>query len=72
MLQSRLDTHKEVLPQRSPDIAFLSTTAREFCRFIRERDVAAWFEWLSNATTVSLPRFVKHLCRGEAVLLAAP
>lgn len=59
------------LYRRSPEITPFSTTAREFCRIVRERDAAAWSEWLRNAATNPLAGFAKHLCRDQAAFLAA-
>ncbi len=59
------------LYRRSPQIATLAATAREFCRMIRERDVAAWPEWQRIAAAGPLAGFAKHLCRDEAAFLAA-
>lgn len=56
--------------RRSPQIAALATSAREFCRMIRERDVAAWPEWKHSAAAGPLSRSAKHLCSDEAAFLA--
>ena len=61
----------EELYRRSPEIAVLAATAREFFRIIRERDVAAWPEWQRTAATNSLNGFAKHLCHDQAAFLAA-
>ncbi len=61
----------EEIYRRSPEIAALAATAREFFRIIRERDAAAWPEWQRTASTNSLSGFAKHLCRDEATFLAA-
>ncbi len=44
-------TFLEEIYRRSPEIASLAATAREFFRIIRERDVAAWPEWQRTAST---------------------
>lgn len=59
------------LYRRSPQIAALAATAREFCRIIRERDAPAWPEWRRNAAAGPLAGFAKHLCHDEAAFLAA-
>ncbi len=59
------------LYHRSPQIAALAATAREFCRIIRERDAVAWPDWQRNAAAGPLAGFAKHLCRDEAAFLAA-
>jgi len=56
---------------RSPEIATISTLAREFGRIIRKRDVNAWPQWCRNAENSLLANFAKHLCRDEAAVLAA-
>ena len=61
----------EEIYRRSPEIAALAATAREFFRIIRERDAAAWPEWQRTASGNSLAGFAKHLCRDEAAFLAA-
>lgn len=57
--------------RRSPEIATLAATAREFFRMIRERDIAAWPEWQQTAAAGPLAGFAKHLCRDQAAFLAA-
>jgi transposase len=64
-------TFLEEIYRRSPEIASLAATAREFFRIIRERDVAVWPEWQRTASTNPLAGFAKHLCRDEAAFLAA-
>jgi transposase len=59
------------LYRRSPHIAALAQTAREFFRIIRERDAAAWPEWQQSAAAGPLAGFAKHLRRDEAAFLAA-
>ena len=59
------------LYRRSPQIAAIATTARAYCRMIRERDAAAWPEWKHNAAAGPLSGFAKHLCSDEAAFLAA-
>ena len=59
------------LNRRSPEIATLAATAREFCRIVQQRDTAAWPRWLSSAARGPLASFAKHLCRDEAAFLAA-
>jgi transposase len=59
------------LYRRSPQIAALAQTAREFFRIIRERDAAAWPEWQQSAAAGPLAGFAKHLRRDEAAFLAA-
>ncbi len=61
----------EELYRRSPEIAVLATTAREFFRIIRERDGAAWPEWKRIVAETPLAGFAKHLCRDQAAFLAA-
>ena len=57
--------------RRSPEIATLAATAREFFRMIRERDIAAWPEWQQAAAAGPLAGFAKHLCRDQTAFLAA-
>ncbi len=61
----------EELYSRSPEIAALAGTAREFFRIVRNHDIAAWPEWHRTATTGLLAGFAKHLCRDQAAFLAA-
>jgi transposase len=59
------------LYRRSPQIAALAQTAREFFRIIRQRDAAAWPEWQQSAANSPLAGFAKHLRRDEAAFLAS-
>lgn len=61
----------EELYRRSPQIDRCARLAREFCRMIRERDVAAWPRWREEATTTVFANFAKRLGQDEAALLAA-
>jgi transposase len=61
----------EELCSRSPEIASCASLAREFCRIIRQRDVAAWSQWRDAASFGPLSNFVKHLHRDEAAVVAA-
>ena len=40
-------------------------------RMVRERDAAAWPQWLETAKTTLLSRFAIHLARGQDAVLAA-
>jgi transposase len=59
------------LYRRSPQIDQCARLAREFCRMIRERDVAAWPRWREQATTTVFANFAKRLGQDEAALLSA-
>jgi transposase len=59
------------LYRRSPQIAALAQTAREFVRIVRERDAAASPEWQQSAAAGPLAGFAEHLRRDEAAFLAA-
>ncbi len=52
-------------------IASCATSAREFCRIIRQRDAAAGPTWRDAASSGLLSGLAKHLCRDEAAFLAA-
>ncbi len=67
--ESRL--YLEEVCTRSPEIASCASMAREFCRIIRQRDVAAWAHWRAAASSGPLSNFARHLCRDEAAVLAA-
>jgi transposase len=67
--QSRL--YLEELCARSPEIANCASVAREFCRIVRQRDVAAWPHWRDATSSGPLSNFARHLCRDEAAVLAA-
>jgi transposase len=64
-------SYLEELCRRSPEIATCASLAREFCRIIRQRDVAAWLRWRDAAPASPLANFTKHLCRDEKAVLAA-
>ena len=55
----------------SPQIDLCARLAREFCRMIRERDVAAWSRWREEAKNTAFANFAKRLSQDEAALLAA-
>ena len=59
------------LDRRSPQIAALAATAREFCRIIRERDMSAWPQWKRIAAAGPFAGLAKHLCHDESAFLAA-
>jgi len=61
----------EELYGRSPEIANCASIAQEFCRIIRQRDVAAWPHWRDAASSGPLSNFARHLCRDEAAVIAA-
>jgi transposase len=61
----------EELCGRSLEIAHCASMAREFCRIIRQRDVAAWPHWRDATSSGPLSNFARHLCRDEAAVLAA-
>jgi transposase len=73
LLKQPQDARKFIdeLYRRSPQIDQCASLAREFCRMIRERDVAAWPRWREEATTTVFANFAKRLGQDEAALLSA-
>ena len=63
--------YTDELCRRSPQIDQCARLAREFCRMIREHDVAAWSRWSEEAKTTLLANFARRLCQDEGALLAA-
>jgi transposase len=59
------------LYRQSAEITAVASAAREFCRIVRERDVAAWPLWCEAVASGPLAGFAKHLCRDDAAFLAA-
>jgi len=54
-----------------PEIAQLAHLAKEFCRIVRTRDLAAWPKWLEAARHTALSRFVAGLTRDRDAVEAA-
>jgi transposase len=63
--------YTDELCRRSPQIDQCARLAREFCRMIREHDVAAWSRWREEVKTTLLANFARRLCQDEGALLAA-
>lgn len=61
----------EELCRRSPQIDQCARLAREFCRMIHERNVAAWPRWREETKNSVFANFAKRLAQDEAALLAA-